>query len=356
MEPNKRLPEAAPLLVTAGDPAGVGPELLQTELPKFYARTRTPLLVFATGGADNLIGALRAQAIKVERLSMDRPDVWPATGFDGVRVVDVAASQPDVVVQPGVPSPTSGQLAFRALEQACDVALARPVRGLVTLPLSKEWVVRSGVTGFHGHTDYLGERFGCATLMLMHGRELSAIPLTVHIPLGAVSRELRRVLYEPALFELLQRVRNLGAYRNGPWALCGLNPHAGEGGELGREELDFLNERADAMRSAGLPVEGPFPADALFFPERRARYRLALACYHDQGLIPFKALEGAHGVNVTIGLPIVRTSPDHGTAFDIAGRNCADPRSFCAALECAVSGELDEGGAGANFGPAARME
>lgn len=340
MEQNKRPPEAAPLLVTAGDPAGVGPELLQTELPNFYARTRTPLWVFATGGADHLVGALRARGVNVERLASAGLSALPATEFDGVRVVDVAASEPDGAVRPGLPSPASGRLAFRALEQACDVALTRPVRGLVTLPLSKEWVVRSGVAGFHGHTDYLGERFGSSTLMLMHGRELSAIPLTVHIALGAVSAELRRKLYDPDLFDLLLRVRKLAAYRSGPWALCGLNPHAGEGGELGREELDFLNERADAMRSAGLPVEGPFPADALFFPERRARYRLVLACYHDQGLIPFKALEGARGVNVTIGLPIVRTSPDHGTAFDIAGRNSADPRSFCAALDCAVSGEL----------------
>ncbi len=329
------------LLVTAGDPAGVGPELLRAELPDFCARTRAPALVFATGEARALADALGAQGVSVRLLA---PDDWRSGAneeFPGVQVVDVAASENGPPVQAGAPSQASGRLALRALEWACDFALARPVRALVTLPLSKEWVARSGTPGFHGHTDYLGERFGCATLMLMHGRALSAIPLTVHIALGEVPAKLRRQLYDPALLDLLLRVRQLAAYRGGPWALCGLNPHAGEGGELGREELDFLNERADAMRSAGLPVEGPFPADALFFPERRARYRLFLACYHDQGLIPFKALEGAHGVNATIGLPIIRTSPDHGTAFDIAGRNCADPRSLRAALDCAVNGELN---------------
>jgi 4-hydroxythreonine-4-phosphate dehydrogenase len=191
--------------------------------------------------------------------------------------------------------------------------------------------------GFLGHTEFLSDYFGRPVLMLMHGKSLSVIPITVHVPLMEVSGALKRKMNDPdflANLKILARWKEL----EGRWALCGMNPHAGEDGLLGREELDFMRERADHWRREGLPLDGPLASDGIFQQFHENRYRLVLAAYHDQGLIPFKALEGKQGVNCTVGLPFVRTSPDHGTAFDLAGRGLADPSSFLAAFGLVQSG------------------
>lgn len=186
--------------------------------------------------------------------------------------------------------------------------------------------------GFLGHTEFLSEYFGKPVLMLMHGKHLSVIPITVHVPLMQTASALKKKMHDP---QFLANLKLLAGWEElGPrWALCGLNPHAGEGGLLGSEELDFMAERADHWRREGLPVDGPLASDGIFQQFHEGRYRLVLAAYHDQGLIPFKALEGRNGVNCTVGLPFVRTSPDHGTAFDLAGKNQADPSSFLSAFE-----------------------
>lgn len=240
-------------------------------------------------------------------------------------------------LHPGKPNSSSGHRAFFALQEACDFALRFGCSGMLSLPLSKEWVIRSGKTKFRGHTDYLAKRFRSKVLMLMHGRDLSVIPLTVHIPLAKAAPQLKKVIGKMPLTELLKQVRQLPEYQRGNWALCGLNPHAGENGLIGSEEK-FLKQFCQRLSHAGLFVDGPLAADALFSPLKRIKYRLILSCYHDQGLIPFKALEGAEGVNCTIGLPFLRTSPDHGPAFDLAGQKKADTRSMYRALELAVEG------------------
>ncbi len=242
----------------------------------------------------------------------------------------------------GRPGPHTGALSFAALKLACDFALEHGCSGLVTLPLSKEWVAKSLRPDFRGHTEYLAERFQSNVLMLMHGREFSVVPITVHIAVDEVPAALRQRLAEPAFLELLQQLQRLPEYGGARWAMCGLNPHCGDGGTIGREELDFLNDFCEDLRQRGFPLEGPKPADTLFMESVRRRYRLIFSCYHDQGLIPFKAFEGAYGVNATIGLPIVRTSPDHGTAFDLAASRASKPDagSLRAAIRAALSGEL----------------
>lgn len=246
----------------------------------------------------------------------------------GIQVIELEQKE---TVKPGRPALESGRLALQALEIASELIEANGTRGLVTLPLSKHHV-SLGAPGFHGHTDFLAERFRSDVLMLMHGEKLSVIPLTVHIPIQEVSKSLRGVLEDPATARLLRLLENWSALK-GAWALCGLNPHAGENGLLGTEELEFIGAAADRFRRDGIPIEGPLAADGIFQEFHGGRYRLVLACYHDQGLIPFKALEGRTGVNCTIGLPFPRTSPDHGTAFDLAGTGKADPTSFIQAFE-----------------------
>lgn len=351
MEPARKPPDGAALLVTAGDPAGIGPELV-LKLADDFARTPGPLLYFSTADAEHrkaFEAALRALGRSLRVLSAADFDALarsgvPALGPQEVVVIDVAAED-EASVRPGVPGEASGRLAFAALRAAADWIEARAgaCRGLLTAPVSKEWIARGTGRPFPGHTDYLARRFHASVLMLMHGRDISVVPLTIHLPLARVPAELPGVLAAPETAELLLRLRELPPFdgRDGRrWALCGLNPHAGEGGELGREELDFIAAAAEAWRARGLPVDGPLPADGVFMPGTRERFALILACYHDQGLAPFKALEGDRGVNCTIGLPFARTSPDHGTAFDIAGRGKADPTSMRRALEVLYSGEL----------------
>ncbi len=222
---------------------------------------------------------------------------------------------------------------MEALRIAAGLLAENPGRSLLTAPLSKEWVIRSGTKDFHGHTDYLATQAGCPVLMLMHGEHMSTIPITVHIPLKDVSSLLRPIVESDDFLNLLNKLKENRHYANSIWALAALNPHGGEGGLIGTEEEEYLTKTAEHWREQGIPVEGPFPSDGLFLPGVRQRYRLFLCPYHDQALIPFKALEGNSGVNVTVGLPYLRSSPDHGTAFGIAGKDRADPSSMIRALQ-----------------------
>lgn len=315
------------VLITGGDPAGIGPELV--EKAAAHLARGAKILYFCTAG--------RAHAQRVAELvekagassSIDEPEKSEAS-------VAIALSGGSDAVPAGLPSLESGRRALVALEMACDWIGLHGCRGLVTVPISKHHV-NLALPGFLGHTEFLSEYFKRPVLMLMHGRNLSVIPITVHVPLLETASVLRKKMHDP---DFLSNLKILAAWKElGPrWALCGLNPHAGEGGLLGTEELDFMQERADHWRREGLPVDGPLASDGIFQQFHSRRYRLVLAAYHDQGLIPFKALEGREGVNCTVGLPFVRTSPDHGTAFDLAGKGLADPSSFLAALDLVTSG------------------
>ena len=353
------------ILISGGDPAGVGPELFEKSFANFLDKKdslgKHSELCFIYCNTSSEEHRKKLQSLCQNRglpfqtindiavyrnLSISKKEKngfifytpsSPKPSFHHQHISPQGTHQQKELsqVRSGQPSPYSGHLAFRALQDSCDFALEFGCDGMLSLPLSKEWVSRSGQAKFRGHTDYLAERFGCEVLMLMHGIKLSVIPLTVHVPLVEAAGQLKKVIAQETLPQLLKQVRQLQCYQKGSWALCGLNPHAGENGLIGSEEK-FLKKLAQKLCNEGLPIDGPLAADALFMPLNRSKYRLILSCYHDQGLIPFKALEGIAGVNCTIGLPFLRTSPDHGTAFDIAGQKKADTRSMYRALELAV--------------------
>ena len=365
------------ILITGGDPAGIGPELIERALADFLSSASLTSLKDSSiktslkkdFSIKDSIGEHSGEHSglcfiyfntssekhkgKLQNLCQNKGlSFYEMNNLAAYRDLNVLSNEknsfifytpsassafPYQDVPPGQASPYCGHLAFRALKESCDFALEFGCDAMLSLPLAKEWVVRSGESKFRGHTDYLAERFGCEVLMLMHGTQLSVIPLTVHIPLIKAARQLKKVAAKAALPRLLKQVRQIPDYQEGNWALCGFNPHAGENGLMGSEEK-FLKKLTQKLRKEALPVEGPLAADALFMPSKRRKYRLILSCYHDQGLIPFKALEGTAGVNCTIGLPFLRTSPDHGTAFDIAGQKKADTRSMYRALELAVQG------------------
>ena len=315
----------------------MGPELI-VRMAGSIAASAQPVVYFCTGNEDHLgqfvqgLGPGAAWHIQSEPREQVEAQILIVPVGDGLHREETKA---------GSPSAESGRLALLAL----DLAIARARRGtagLLTAPLSKEWVARAGARDFAGHTGYLAEAFQRRVIMLMHGDDISVIPLTIHIPINAVSAALKTELLERDPIRLLLAVAGLPVFRGQPWALLGLNPHAGEGGLLGTEEVDWLSHVAAGWQRMGLPVQGPIPADAAFLPDVRHEFRILLGCYHDQVLAPFKALAGHRGINCTIGLPFLRTSPDHGTAFGIAGKGCADPESMLLAWDFLLNNTAPE--------------
>ncbi len=234
---------------------------------------------------------------------------------------------------PGKADPAHAPAVIASIERAVAAARSGAASAVVTLPIHKESLMRAGFP-HPGHTEFLAELTGARhSVMMLVGGDLRVVPLTVHVPLAEVADRLTGALIDDAariVANALQTDFGIAAPR---LMLAGLNPHAGEGGALGQEEIEVMVPAADRLRQAGLDVSGPLPADTLFHAEARARYDAALCAYHDQALIPVKLLDFYGAVNVTLGLPIVRTSPDHGTALDIAGAGSARPDSLIAALK-----------------------
>lgn len=233
---------------------------------------------------------------------------------------------------PGKPGSAVALRSYRAFQAAMRLWKQLGNSSLVTLPVSKEHIIKSGIS-FSGHTEELAEAYGVKVFMCMYAPGLSVIPLTNHIPLMRVGGALREVDFN-ALADSLTFFQEMFRPKKGI-AMSGLNPHAGEDGAIGKEEF-FLKEKLTQMKERALDIDGPWPADALFSPQTRKQYALAIVHYHDQGLIPFKALFGTKGLNITLGLPQLRVSPDHGPAYDIAGSGKADEKSVVNAVRFAA--------------------
>lgn len=329
------------LAVTLGEPAGIGPELL---LAAWLRRTAATPPFVALADPDHLAQLAARLGWNVRLASVanvaEAGEIFPHS----LPVLPLGRS---VTGSPGRPDPANAPLVIDAIEQAVRLAQAGAVAGLVTMPISKH-VLQAAGFGFPGHTEFLGHLAGSDALpvMLLAVPGLRVVPLTVHIPLAGVPRRLspgQIVRTGRILAEALKRDFGIAAPRI---AVTGLNPHAGEAGSMGREEIDIIAPAIQQMQSEGLAVTGPHAADSLFHAEARQHYDAALCMYHDQALIPLKTLDFHNGVNITIGLPFVRTSPDHGTALDIAGTGRARPDSTLAALR--MAGQMAAARAAAN--------
>ncbi len=314
--------------MSLGDPAGIGPEVIAKSWER---RDSEPLPVFfAVGG----IAGIRAV--------WDGP-IMPITDpgeaadcFD--RALPVLAVEGGGEVTPGRPDLIGARSALDALEFAVGLTRSGVAAAVVTGPVSKAQLYAIGFV-HPGQTEFVAERCGVApelVAMMLVGPSLRVVPATTHIPLRQVPDLLtteRIVTKGRAALRGLQRQFGIAAPR---LAVAGLNPHAGEDGALGREEIDCIIPAIERLREEGHDVSGPMPPDVMFHERRRALYDAALCMYHDQALIPLKTLHFDEGVNITLGLPIVRTSPDHGTAFAIAGRDMADPGAMVAAIRLAA--------------------
>jgi len=316
----------APLAVSLGDPAGIGAEVIAKSWERRQAQGLTPF--FAVGD----VAAIAA--VWPGPLAVIGDPAEAAGVFDeGLPVIRVA----DATTPPGGLDLVGARNALDALEMAVGLARSGAASGLVTGPVSKSRLYAVGFS-HPGQTEFVAERCGVAselTAMMLAGPTLRVIPVTIHIPLKEVAAALTADLIVAkgrAAAKGLQRQFGIERPR---LAVAGLNPHAGEEGTLGREEIDIVMPAIERLREEGHDVSGPHPPDIMFQERRRRDYDVALCMYHDQALIPLKTLHFDEGINVTLGLPIVRTSPDHGTAFDIAGKNLADPGAMIAAIRTA---------------------
>ncbi len=323
-----------PLALTLGDPAGVGPEIVAKA---WMALRASGPAFFVVGDAQAVASAPGAGAGLVR--TIHSPDEALRAFPDFLPVLDLPLKAPVVA---GQPSPHAAPAVIRWIETAVGLALSRTVSGVVTAPIAKAPLYEAGFK-FPGHTEFLGELTSKAPfagargpVMMLTAADLRVTLVTVHEPIarvpGALSIE-KIVAAGRVTADALRRDFGIEQPRI---AVAGLNPHAGESGGIGREEIEIVQPAVEALRQAGVDARGPYPADSLFPAEMRETYDAALCLYHDQALIPVKMLDFWGGVNVTLGLPIVRTSPDHGTAFDIAGRGIARPDSLIAAIRLAA--------------------
>jgi 4-hydroxythreonine-4-phosphate dehydrogenase len=316
-----------------GDPAGIGPELL---LRAWLARAPDAAPFFALADPS----ALRALAL---RLGFDAPiaEVAPSEARAVfAKALPVAPLAAPAGARPGEPDPAFAAATIESIERAVGYVRSGEASAVVTNPIAKATLYAAGFK-FPGHTEYLGalaEAWGAPAqpVMMIWSPVLAVVPVTIHVALKEVPRLLtRELVVSTARIVAADMTRRFGLAKP-RLALAGLNPHAGEGGAMGREEIDVIAPAVAELRAEGLDVAGPLPADTMFHAAARARYDVALTMYHDQGLIPAKTLAFDTGVNVTLGLPFVRTSPDHGTAFDIAGKGLANPTSLIEALRLAA--------------------
>lgn len=322
----------APLAVSLGDPAGVGPELIAAAWARREKARLSPFIV--VGGAGVLEAAASGRGLACPVVRIGDPAEGDAAFAHGLPVLGAD----DCDYTPGRPGDAGAVLAMGSLAGAVRLALTGQTRGVVTGPIAKTHLARIGFE-FPGQTEFLATACGIPVedaVMMLAGPSLRAVPLTVHCALADVPKKLRTDLIVGKARIVAQALRRDFGILRPRLAVCGLNPHAGEDGKFGVEDRDIIAPAIAMLIADGLDVSGPHPADALFAPRARAGYDAALAMYHDQALIPVKALDFDQGVNVTLGLPIVRTSPDHGTAFDIAGKALADPGAMIAALNMAA--------------------
>lgn len=312
-----------------GDSAGVGPEITAKA---WKARTLHSLACFFAVGDPRAI----TQVWDGPVARIGSPDEAEAVFDEALPVLSVGAGG---TVTPGSPDVEGARAALESLELAFGLTRSGAAGALVTGPVAKAQLYGIGFT-HPGQTEFVAERCGVSgenAVMMLAGPTLRVVPLTIHVPLADVPGLLTEdLIVAKARVTARGLLRNFGIERP-RLAFAGLNPHAGEGGALGREEIDVIAPAIARLRAEGIDAVGPFAADTMFHPRARAGYDVALCPYHDQALVPIKTLHFDDGVNTTLGLPIVRTSPDHGTAFGIAGRDEANPGAMIAAIRMAAS-------------------
>jgi 4-hydroxythreonine-4-phosphate dehydrogenase len=325
---------ARPLALTSGEPAGIGPDITikawlrrnELKLPPFYLR----------GDRNFLSGRAEALGLKIKLADVRAEDAF-GTFADALPVVSTGHA---ATARPGQPDDTSADAALASIRQAVADVVAGRASAVVTNPIAKNVLYRAGFR-HPGHTEFLAElaATGGGTpqpVMMLWSPALAVVPVTIHLALRDAIAQLSSELIASTVRIVVADLKTRFGLANPRFAVSGLNPHAGEDGSLGTEDQTIVAPAVKTLRDEGIEIRGPLPADTLFHDAARKTYDCAICMYHDQALIPVKTLAFEDAVNVTLGLPFIRTSPDHGTAFDIAGTGKANPSSLIAALRLAA--------------------
>ncbi|PZM16968.1 4-hydroxythreonine-4-phosphate dehydrogenase PdxA [Rhizobium tubonense] len=324
-----------PLVLTQGDPAGIGPDITLVAWTRRRELGLPPFL---------FVGDPEVLAVRARQLGLTVPlrQADAANACDAfAEALPVLAVPAGVDVVAGEPHVATARGTIAAIETAVSLSINGEALGVVTNPIAKSVLYEAGF-GFPGHTEFLADLASRATgrpvtpVMMLAGPKLRAIPVTIHIPLKDVPKALTVELIIATCRITAADLRTRFGIDQPRLAVAGLNPHAGENGAMGREDADIIAPAIQVLRAEGIDAFGPLPADTMFHDDARKRYDVAICMYHDQALIPAKALGFDDSVNVTLGLPFVRTSPDHGTAFGIAGKGIAKEQSLVASLKLAA--------------------
>jgi 4-hydroxythreonine-4-phosphate dehydrogenase len=303
--------------ITMGDPNGIGPEVVLKALSCAEVQSICSPVVFGNSGVLN-----RAKEM---------------VGMDSTYELKECGKFSSADLDPGTVSAESGRASLDCIESAVRDVIENKIDCIVTAPISKEAIHRAG-SKYPGHTEMLAGLSGCREVaMMFEGDKFKVVLVTIHNALKQVSELLNEEkIYNVISLANSSLVKYFGIIKP-KIVVCGLNPHAGESGAFGKEEIDVILPAIDKAKEKGMEIEGPLPADTLFYHAAAGRWDLVVSMYHDQGLIPFKMINFEKGVNVTLGLPFIRTSPDHGTAFDIAWKGTANPTSMIEAIKVAVN-------------------
>jgi 4-hydroxythreonine-4-phosphate dehydrogenase len=322
------------LALTQGDPSGIGPEIA---LKAWLARGQGDHPFFLIADPEHMARTAALLGLEVP-IAVVEAEAAAATFAGALPVVPLSSR---VAGRPGAPDPGDAAATIEAIERAVACVRAGSAAAMVTNPIAKEVLYAAGFR-HPGHTEFLGElaeRHWSARVrpvMMLWSPTLAVVPVTIHISLRRALEELTQDLIVETGRITARDLTAKFAIARPRLAFAGLNPHAGEGGAMGREEIDIIAPAIAALRAEGISASGPHPADTMFHAAARAHYDAAICMYHDQALIPIKALAFDTAVNLTLGLPFLRTSPDHGTAFDIAGKGAANPASLIAAIKLAA--------------------
>ncbi|WP_135505004.1 4-hydroxythreonine-4-phosphate dehydrogenase PdxA [Roseovarius aestuariivivens] len=317
-----------PVALTCGEPSGIGPEIAA----RAWAVLRETMCFFLIGDAEH-VRAHVGEDVPVEVI--DRPRAAP-----GVMSRALPVLQHDFPgdLTPGTPNPDHAQGVIDVIARGVKLVMAERAAALCTAPIHKKALQDGADFAYPGHTEYLASLAGVErVVMMLASEQLRVVPATIHVPLKDVPGALSPEVLEETIRITRRALKRQFAIASPRLAIAGLNPHAGEGGKMGREEIEIIEPVLEKLRAEGMDLIGPLSADTMFHAAARSGYDAAIAMYHDQALIPIKTLDFDRGVNITLGLPFVRTSPDHGTALDIAGKGVANPSSLIEALRLAAT-------------------
>ena len=317
------------ILITAGEPASISSEITIKAIKKLKKESKSELILITDP-------SLIKQEIKnlnksAELNILDKKLNFKDYKNDFINIIPIKLNEKTI---PGVLNKKNSDFVLKSIKMSVDFLLQKKANAVVTNPINK-FIMKSSNFKFNGHTEYLGHlsKFNKKPIMMLESEKLRVVPLTTHIPISSVSKKLNTKMIVEKIIILNNELINIYKIKNPKIYISGLNPHSGDGGKIGKEELTLICPAIRKLEKLGLNVKGPFPGDTLFQKNKIKEYDVAVCMYHDQALIPIKTLYSGNIINTTLGLDFIRTSPDHGTALDIAGKKKADPNSLILAIK-----------------------